>query len=64
MKFVKELRFIEILNKELYKQPSGAGLKPFVLGSEGFEWISEGSSQEEIYRQTLNLVRDRYGIAH
>ena len=64
MKFVTELRFVELLNKELFKNSSGTGLKPFVLGRDGYQWASDGLQQEETYRRALNFVRNQYGITH
>jgi hypothetical protein len=64
MKWVKEVRFVKLLNEQLNKDPEGEGMKPFVLGRNGYEWVSETLFQESIYQRALRSVRDRYGISH
>jgi hypothetical protein len=64
MKYVTEMRFVNLLNEQLYKDPKGIGMKPFTLGRDGYNWLSDCLKQEEVYRRALDFVRDKYGIAH
>ena len=63
MEYVTEQRFVELLNEALVKDPQGAYLRPFVLGSQGYEWPHD-SHDDNVYLHIANAVREHYGIYH